>query len=203
MEFFQDEKIDNESFEIFEVDLLNLSSNIEVVRKMKNDIEGLVWIAGSSGDPILEFNNDKECENNIKINFLHPIIIINKIISKLDVNKKTFVSVLTSVAGLRGRSKRLFYCSAKAGMISYLSGLRQKFSKTNTRVITIIPGYMSTKPFNINSPKILITSPQNAAKIIYKSIYSNKEIVYISNVWRFIMYFINLIPEKIFKNLKF
>jgi len=203
LEFFQDEKIDNESFEIFEVDLLNLSSNIDVVRKMKNDIEGLVWIAGSSGDPILEFNNDKECENNIKINFLHPIIIINKIISKLDVNKKTFVSVLTSVAGLRGRSKRLFYCSAKAGMISYLSGLRQKLSKTNTRVITIIPGYMSTKPFNINSPKFLITSPQKAAKIIYKSIYSNKEIVYISNVWRFIMYFINLIPEKIFKNLKF
>ena len=40
-------------------------------------------------------------------------------------------------------------------MISYLSGLRQKFSKTNTRVITIIPGYMSTKPFNINSPKQL------------------------------------------------
>ena len=88
-------------------------------------------------------------------------------------------------------------------MISYLSGLRQKLSKTNTRVITIIPGYMSTKPFSINSPKFLITSPQKAAKIIYKSIYSNKEIVYISNVWRFIMYFINLIPEKIFKNLKF
>ena len=41
LEFFQDEKIDNESFEIFEVDLLNLSSNIEIVRKMKNDIEGL------------------------------------------------------------------------------------------------------------------------------------------------------------------
>ena len=108
-------------------------------------------------------------QNNIKINFLHPIIIINKIISKLDVNKKTFVSVLTSVAGLRGRSKRLFYCSAKAGMISYLSGLRQKFSKTNTRVITIIPGYMSTKPFSINSPKFLITSPQKSLETLIKT----------------------------------
>ena len=203
LKFFKDTKMDSQSFKIFEVDLLDLNSNIEIIEKFNKDIDGLIWIPGLTGDPILEFNNDKECEKNIKINFLHPMIIINKIVTKLEVNKNTYISVLTSVAGLRGRSKRLFYSSAKAGMIAYLSGLRQKLSNTNTRIITIIPGYMSTKSFNIDSPKFLVTSPKKAAQIIYKSIQSKKEIVYISNIWRFIMFFLNLIPEKIFKNLKF
>ena len=133
------------------------------------------------------------------INLINPILIINHFIPKLSDN--SFISVITSVAGVRGRSKNLFYCSAKAGLINYLSGLRQLLHKRNILVNTVIPGWMSTDSFTENSAKLLIVKPSKAAKIIYKSIYSNKEIVYISNVWRFIMYFINLIPEKIFKNL--
>ena len=139
----------------------------------------------------------------VQINFVNPVLLINKILPKMKTGKKSFVAVLTSVAGLRGRSKRLFYSSAKAGLIAYLSALRQKFNKKNINVITVIPGYMNTKPFNIKAPKFLICSPEKAAKIIYKSIIKKKEIVYINFFWRIIMMIINFIPEKIYKKLKF
>ena len=71
---------------------------------------------------------------------------------------------------------------------------------------TIIPGYINTTTFkkeNRNSPNILITTPKKCAQLIYRGIKNKKEIIYIGFLWRVIMFIISLIPEKIFKRLKF
>ena len=121
----------------------------------------------------------------------------------MKTGKKSFIAVFTSVAGLRGRSKRLFYSSAKSALITYLSGLRQKLNKEQINILTVIPGYMRTKPFNIKAPSFLITSPEKSAQIVYNAIKKEKEIVYINFFWRIIMFCINLLPEKIYKKLNF
>ena len=91
-------------------------------------------------------------------------------------------------------------------LIAYMSALRQKLVSKKINVITVIPGYMKTKPFIVGgwkAPSFLIASPNKVAKVILKAINSKKEIVYVNFVWRIIMFFIVNIPEKIFKNLKF
>ena len=93
---------------IFEVDLLDLELNFSIIEKLENNISGIIWIVGKSGEPEEEFSDPKKCETNIRINFLNPVLIINKIIPKMKFEKKSFIAVLTSVAALRGRSKRLF-----------------------------------------------------------------------------------------------
>jgi short-subunit dehydrogenase len=128
--------------------------------------------------------------------------LISKLTSKIKQNNNSFIAVVTSVAGLRGRQKNFFYGSAKSGMISFLSGLRQKFSgKIN--VLTIIPGYIKTEKLNIDAPALLVTSPEKTARIINEAIKNKKEVIYINFLWRVIMFFLVLIPEKIFKNFKF
>ena len=77
------------------------------------------------------------------------------------------------------------------------------FSKEKINVITVIPGYMNTKPFNIRAPSFLISSPEKSARIIYNAIKKEKEIVYINFFWKVIMFCINLIPEKIYKKFNF
>ena len=196
-------KLENFEIKIFEADLLDLKSNVSFIEKLENNILGLIWITGSTGNPDEEYLNPNKCEITLKINFVNPVLLINRILPKMKTGKKSFVAVLTSVAGLRGRSKRLFYSSAKAGLIAYLSALRQKFNKKNINVITVIPGYMSTKPFNIKASPFLISSPEKSAQIIYNAIKKEKEIVYINFFWRIIMFCINLIPEKIYKKLNF
>ena len=194
--------IEKNKFDVFEADLLDLQKNFELISKIEKKLEGVIWVAGFTGDPTKEFENAELTENNIKINFLHPALIINKLLSKINIDEKGFLAVISSVAGLRGRAKNIFYGSAKSALISFLSGLRQKFNgKLN--ILTIIPGYMSTKPFKENAPQLLITSPEKAAQIIVRAIKSKKEIVYINSLWRIIMFTIKLIPEKIFKRLKF
>ena len=68
---------------------------------------------------------------------------------------------------------------------------------------TVIPGYISTERFNIKTSKLLITSPNKTAKMIYQSIKNKNEIIYVGFLWRIISFIINLIPEKIFKKLNF
>ena len=202
-QYIHELKLENLKIKILEADLLDLKLNISLIEELQNNILGLIWVSGSTGNPDEEYLDLNKCETNLRINFINPVLLINKIIPKMKMEEGSFLAVVTSVAGLRGRSKRLFYSSAKSGLISYLSGLRQKLSKEKINIITVIPGYIKTKPFNIKAPSFLISSPEKSAQIIYNAIKKGKEIVYINFYWKIIMLCINLIPEKIYKKLNF
>ena len=187
---------------IFETDILNLDKNYSIIQDL-NYVRGLIWLTGATGNPEEEFLDNEKCEKTIRVNFLNPVLIINKIIPKIIEDADSFVVVLASVAGLRGRKKNLYYSSSKSGLIAYLSGLRQKLAEKKINVVTVIPGYMKTRQFNLKAPSFLITSPKKASDIICNAIYSKKEIVYINFVWKIIMLVVRLLPEKIFKKLNF
>ena len=198
--------LQKKNIEIFEVDILDLEKNLQIINQLKINISGIFWIVGKTGDSNKEYLDLKSANKNLSINFVSPTLIINELSKKVIKNKNSFIAVFTSVAGLRGRKKQLFYSSSKAGLISYLSGLRQKVCEDKILVTTIIPGYMNTKPFkdgNWNSPKFLITEPYKVALKIKRAIQNNKEVIYINNFWKIIMIIVKLIPEKIFKKLSF
>lgn len=193
-------------FDVFETNILEINQNLEIINKLDNNNSGIFWVAGKTGDPGEEYLNILSAKKNLEINFVHPTLILNELSKKLIKQKDSFIAVFTSVAGLRGRKKQLFYSSSRAGLISYLSGLRQKLSKDKILILTIIPGYMNTKPFrnqNWSIPKFLITEPRDVALQVRKGIQKNKEIIFINFFWRFIMTIVKLIPEKIFKKLSF
>ena len=193
--------IDENKFNIFQIELENLKDNLDNVATIDN-INELYWVAGYTGDPSTEIQDPEICKKNIEINFLHPIIIINKLIEKMLLDGSSSIAVITSVAGLRGRSKNMFYGSAKSALISYLSGIRQRFDgKIN--VTTVIPGYVRTAKFNITTYKFLISEPDKLARKIVDAVNNKKEIIYSSFLWKLIMSIIKIIPEKIFKKLRF
>ena len=195
-----------DKIEIFETDLYNLDDNLKIFNNFKNEISGIFWIAGCTGDGIKEYEKIDQAEKNIKINFLNPVIILSEISKKMIKNKNSFIATFTSVAGLRGRKKLIFYSSSKSGMIAFLSALRQKLFEDKILVTTIIPGYMNTKPFRdtkLKAPSLLVTNPKVVASILKRSIDKRKEIVYINNFWRLIMLAIKIIPERIFKRFSF
>lgn len=194
-------KLDASRFTIHNLSLEDIDENLKIIDNLNYKIKGIIWIAGKVGNPNEEILNSELTKNNYYINLINPVLFIDYLIPKL--SDGGFISVVTSVAGLRGRSKRLFYGSAKAGLINYLSGLRQFLYKRRIFVNTVIPGYISTKRFNIKTSKFLITSPNKTAKIIYQSIKNKNEIIYVGFLWRIISFIINLIPEKIFKKLNF
>ena len=83
-----------------------------------------------------------------------------------------------------------------------MSGLRQRYNN-QIKIITVIPGYISTKTLGVEKSGFLVTSPEKTAKIISEGIRKNKPVVYVSFIWRYIMFVIKLLSEKIFKKLNF
>ncbi len=186
----------------YENDLENLDETLNDIDKLPDDLSGVLWVTGYTGDPNLEFENLNEAKKNLDVNFVNVVLAITKLSKKIKKNKSNFICVISSVAGLRGRKKRLFYSAGKGGLINFLSGLRQKIGN-QIKIITVIPGYVSTISFKEKSYKFLITSPQKASEIIFDAIKKNKEIVYINSLWRLIMLIILSIPEVIYKKLSF
>ena len=119
-EIYTEYKDYENKIQIYEVSLEDLEKNLEIVNKIDEDISGIFWISGSTGNAEDEYNNIIEAKKNLKINLIHPIIIINEITKKMIKDNNSFIVALSSVAGVKGRKKQLFYSTAKSGLISYL-----------------------------------------------------------------------------------
>ena len=196
------ENLKESKFYFFENNLENLEDTFADLNKTPDDFDGIFWVTGFTGDSQEELNSVEKASLNLKINFTNVVLCLSFLIKKMRISKNSFICVITSVAGLRGRKRKIFYCSAKSGLINFLSGLRQQLNgKIN--VLTVIPGYISTNSFNEKSYKFLITSPEKMSRKIYEAIKKKKEIIYVGGIWRIIMMLISFIPEKIFKKLKF
>ena len=48
---------------IFDTDLIDLQKNLEIVSKLEDNFDGVIWIAGYTGDPENEFNNIELASN--------------------------------------------------------------------------------------------------------------------------------------------
>ena len=196
-----DENLKNK-IKLYQIDLLDLKKNISFLNSLQNhSLDGIFFVMGETGNPDEEIENTEKCNENYQINLIHPVLIINSLLPKL--KKDSYICVFTSLAGIRGRALRLFYCSAKAGLISYLSGLRQKLVKDNIDVINVIAGYMDTEKFNYDVNKYLVSTPREVIDRVYNGVRNKKENIYSSFIWFVISIIIRLIPEKVFKKLKF
>lgn len=187
--------------EIIEVDLLqNLDTN-----HLDHIQSNLLFCAsGFLGKGTEEglYDNDNT-EKIIDINFAKLVPLINYFAQKMQSKRNGTIIALSSVAGERGRQSNFIYGSAKAGFTAYLSGLRNYLYPNKVHVITIKPGFMSTKmtdglPLN----PALTATPQQAANGIYSAWKKRKNTAYILPIWSVIMLIIRNIPEFIFKKMK-
>ena len=137
----------------------------------------------------------------IKTNYEGPVNILSEFANLYE--KQGFGSIvgISSVAGERGRASNYIYGSSKSGFTSFLSGLRNRLSKNNVQVLTVLPGPVRTKMTEGHKlPKFITTTPEIVAKSIYNGVIKRKDIIYVTPIWKLIMIIIKFIPEKIFKN---
>ena len=70
-------------------------------------------------------------------------------------------------------------------------------------MLTVLPGFVSTKMTeHLDLPERLIALPEEVAEDVYRAYKRGKEIIYSKGLWKWIMWVIKAIPEKVFKRLK-
>ncbi|MEL7213219.1 MAG: SDR family oxidoreductase [Pseudomonadota bacterium] len=106
-----------------------------------------------------------------------------------------------SVAGDRGRVGNYVYGAAKAGFHTYLSGLRNRLTRSGGHVVTVKPGFVDTAMTWGIEGMFLVASPDQVAADLLKAVRKKKNVIYTPFFWRYIMLIIRSVPEPIFKKL--
>jgi short-subunit dehydrogenase len=111
------------------------------------------------------------------------------------------IVVLGSVAGDRGRRKNYVYGATKAGLATYLQGLRARLFAHGVSVTTVKPGFVDTALTFGLPGMFLVASPRDVAQACLKAARRGAGDVYVPWFWWGIMTIIRNIPERIFKRL--
>ena len=183
-------------------DVLDFDKHQEFFDSLDNKPIGVISFVGYLADQKVAQKDFNESLKTININYVGNVSIINIFANYYEKEKDGFIVGVSSVAGDRGRKSNYIYGSAKAGFSAYLSGVRNRLSKSNVTVLTVKPGFVDTKMTkNLNLPKKLTASTKEVAQDIFNAQQKRKSILYTKWYWEWIMCIIKHIPETIFKRL--
>jgi short-subunit dehydrogenase len=115
--------------------------------------------------------------------------------------KRGCITVVSSVAGDRGRQSNYVYGAAKGALSVFLQGLRNRLSKSGVAVVTVKPGLIDTPMTATVKKGLLAASAKGVGEGIYRAMKQRKEVVYLPWFWRPIMLIVRNIPEPVFKRL--
>jgi short-subunit dehydrogenase len=140
-------------------------------------------------------------ERTFAVNYTGAVSVLHRLAPLLEAQGDGHVVVLSSVAGDRGRLKNYVYGSAKAGLNTYLQGLRARLFRKGVSVTTVKPGFMDTGMTWGLEGMFLVASPDEAARACLKAAKKRRHVVYVPFFWWGIMTIIRHIPEFIFKKM--
>ena len=187
---------------LYELDILDFQSHTDFFKSFQQKPDGIICFIGLLGDQQKSEMDFNETKTVIDSNFTGIVSLLNIFANYFEEKEDGFIVAVSSVAGDRGRKSNYTYGSAKAALTTYLSGLRNRLSPKNVHVMTVKPGFVATKMTrNLDLPELLTVSPDYVAKKIFKMQQRKVDLIYVPGYWYFIMTFIKLIPERVFKKL--
>lgn len=189
--------------ELLEFDVLDYPTHQHFYDTLVKKPDGVISFIGYLGEHNLAMSSSVEAIRIIDTNYTGLVSILNIIANDYEQKNEGFIVGVSSVAGERGRQSNYYYGSAKAGFTAYLSGLRNRLTKSNVHVMTVKPGFVYTKMTeHLTLPPMLTAKPEQVAKAIYNGQHKRKNVIYVLWMWRWIMFIIKCIPERIFKKMK-
>jgi short-subunit dehydrogenase len=133
--------------------------------------------------------------------FTGAVSILQHIAPLLERRRAGCVIGVGSVAGDRGRLKNYVYGSAKAGLHTYLAGLRNRLGRSGVHVLTVKPGFVDTA-MTFGLPGLfLVAQPEAIARRCLDAVAKRRDIIYAPWFWFVIMTIIRAVPERVFKRL--
>jgi decaprenylphospho-beta-D-erythro-pentofuranosid-2-ulose 2-reductase len=154
-------------------------------------------------------SDQSECEHDpqatvreISTNALSTIALLTLLASTFETQQSGSIAVISSVAGDRGRPSNYVYGTAKAAVTTFCEGLRARLFKSNVKVLTIKPGFVSTPmTAGLPLPGLLVATPERVATDIVRAVERGKDSLYTPWFWAQIMFVIRSVPGFVFKRI--
>ena len=137
----------------------------------------------------------------IDTGFAGAVAILQTLAPELEKRGAGVIVGVGSVAGDRGRLKNYIYGATKAGLHTYLAGLRIRLGRSGVHVLTVKPGFVDTAMTFGLPGMFLVASPDAVARACLAAAAKHRNVIYVPRFWWLIMAVIKAIPERIFKRL--
>ena len=193
--------------EIFfsKVDVNKYEKHKSIIHKIflkLSTVDLFIFASGSLAKQREIENSFEKIHHELSTNSIGIISLLSYIVPKLEVQKNnSVISVITSVAGDRGRKSNYIYGASKGLLSIYLQGLRGRLHKSHVHILDIKPGLIISPMTKSIKKNFLWRKPSEISSSIQKAIHTRKTVVYVPWFWKFIMIIIKIIPEKIFNKL--
>lgn len=135
-------------------------------------------------------------------NLLSPIAFLIPLANYFQAQRRGNITVISSVAGDRGRQSNYVYGCAKGGLSTFLQGLRNRLAPHGVSVTTVKPGFVATPMTAHLTQGALFASATQVGARLYRAMQRGEPVVYTPWFWRPIMAIICTIPERIFMRLR-
>lgn len=114
-----------------------------------------------------------------------------------------WLTVLSSVAGDRGRKPVGIYGSSKAGVSTYLEALDHKFRASGLWVLCVKPGFVKTAMTAGLKPPPFAGEPDGVARDIVRAMDRKLPLIYTPGIWRLVMLVIRNLPRFVMRRIEF
>jgi len=166
-----------------------------------NGIDIALIAHGTLGD-------QKACEidfnlalKELNTNAISVISLLTHLANRFEVQRHGTIAVISSVAGDRGRQSNYVYGTAKGAVTIFLQGLRQRLYKSGVNVLTVKPGFVDTPMTKDFKKGLLWAKPDAIARSIHDGIRRQRTVIYAPVFWKIVMFFIRIVPERIFRKI--
>jgi decaprenylphospho-beta-D-erythro-pentofuranosid-2-ulose 2-reductase len=186
------------------LDILDADSFERFITSLPELPETILCVIGLLGVQTQAETDIAHASAIMRSNFEGPALLLGMFAHRLAERGTGTIVGVSSVAGERGRATNYVYGSAKAVLTAFLSGLRNRFGKTKLRVVTVQPGFVSTRMTKgMTLPGLLTAEPEEVVEAIYRAVAVRpRDIIYVKPIWLIIMTIIKAIPEPVFKRLR-
>jgi short-subunit dehydrogenase len=185
------------------IDVSNSPLAIQSLEKLIQDmadVEVIIICAGTGYlNPSLIWSQEKETIDTNVIGFTAMAGVAMRYFIN---NKSGHLVGISSIASIKGSNICPSYNASKAFISNYLEGLRKKAVKEKLKIsITDIqPGLIDTAMAK-GEGLFWVSSPQKAAKQMYKAIQQKKKKAYITKRWAIVAWLLKILPEFIYDKI--
>jgi decaprenylphospho-beta-D-erythro-pentofuranosid-2-ulose 2-reductase len=193
----------NVTVTLHEFDALTIDTHQAFVEALPQLPRVAVCAVGLMGQQAENERDIQAAARVMRSNYEGPASILAVLANRFEERGSGTIVGISSVAGDRGRATNYVYGSAKAGFTAFLSGLRNRLAKHGVHVVTVLPGFVSTKMTEgMDLPAKLTAQPSEVADAIARAVERKKDVIYVRPIWQLIMLIIRNIPERVFKGMK-
>ncbi|MEL6545865.1 MAG: SDR family NAD(P)-dependent oxidoreductase, partial [Myxococcota bacterium] len=169
-------------------------------------VDGVFLAFAYPGDQESAIRRVDEAVTIISRNFTGAVSILTHAATYFEDRQNGFIIALTSTAADRGLRSNYVFGASKAGLSTYLEGLRARLHRQGIRVITVKPAAEDAALGLGIDPEFAASfqsSPEEIGERVVEALDHSTDVLYVPWFWRPVMSAVRLIPQGVLKRLPF